>query len=97
MLTGNGMGRTWPKFAEMFAVAAGVLDFRDVRLSKPTRRNLLTCLTVLRKVFDKRSMVVDAFVVLRGLDGWVCASVRFTELLRAPQASLIIDHVRAFS
>ena len=57
-------------------------------------RGDLTCLAVLRKVFCKRSKVVVASVVRRGLDGWVWACVRFTEQLGAPHASLIQDHVR---
>ena len=47
-----------------------------------------------QKSFCRLSEVVDAFVVRRGLDVWVCACVRFTEQLRAPQASHIIDHLR---
>ena len=65
----------------------------NCRLGKLTRGNLLTCLIVLRKVLSKRSQAVDAYVC-RGLDGWACACVPFTEQLRAPQASLMRDRVR---
>ena len=40
------------------------------------------------------SLLVDALVVRRGLDELVRACVRFTELLRAPKASLSLDRVR---
>ena len=67
----------------------------NCRLGKLKRGNLLTCHAVLGKknsVGGAKSSMTSSSV--RVLDPWVCACVRFTEQLRAPQARRIMDHVR---